>query len=74
LPRSTLTYLAGVVRGHRKRIGSCWRKLNPGQQALLVPAHLGKGETFTGPAAGFGMGTTTAWRYRMKTLSPAWPR
>jgi hypothetical protein len=39
LSRSTLTYLAGVVGRHRKKIGSCWRKLNPGQQALLVLVH-----------------------------------
>jgi hypothetical protein len=31
-----LTYLAAVIRRHRKAIGSCWRKLNPGAQALLV--------------------------------------
>jgi hypothetical protein len=69
LSRSTLTYLAGVVRRHRKKIGSCWRKLNPGQQALLVLVHLRKGETFTGLAAGFGVGTTTAWRYVQETVS-----
>src|SRR5215467_8159693 len=46
LSRATLDYLAGVVRRHRRRIGSCWRKLNPGKQALLVLAHLRIGETF----------------------------
>ena len=69
LSRSTLTYLSGVVRRHRKKIGSCWRKLNPGQQALLVLVHLRKGETFTGLAAGFGVGTTTAWRYVQETVT-----
>ena len=63
LSRTTLDYLAGVIRRHRKKIGSCWRKVNPGQQALLVLAHLRNGETFAGLAAGFGVGTTTAWRY-----------
>ena len=29
-PRQTLDYTAGIIRRHRKRIGSCWRKLNPG--------------------------------------------
>jgi hypothetical protein len=33
---------------------SLWRKLNPGQQALLVLAYLRKGETFADLAAGFG--------------------
>jgi hypothetical protein len=52
LSRATLTYLAGVIRRYRRQIGSCWRKCNPGQQALLVLAHLRKGETFAALAAG----------------------
>jgi hypothetical protein len=72
LSRSTLTYLAGVVRRHRKKIASCWRKLNPGQQALLVLVHLRKGETFAGLAAGFGVGTATACGM-CRRLSPCWP-
>jgi hypothetical protein len=63
LSRATLAYLAGVIRRHRAKIGSCWRKCNPGQQALLVLAQLRKGETFADLAAGFGIGTATAWRY-----------
>jgi hypothetical protein len=68
LSRQTLTYVAGVVRCHRRSIGSCWRKLNPGQQALLVLAHLRKGDTFAELAAGFGVGTATAWRYVNETV------
>ena len=63
LSRPTLTYLAGIIRRHRAQIGSPWRKLNPGRQALLVLAYLRKGETFTELAAGFGISTATAWRY-----------
>jgi hypothetical protein len=69
LSRATLTYLAGMVRRHRRQIGSAWRKLNPGQQALLVLVHLRKGETFAGLAAGFGVGTATAWRYVNETVA-----
>jgi hypothetical protein len=69
LSRATLTYLAGVVRRHRRKIGSCWRKLNPGQQALLVLVHLRNGETFAALAAGFGIGTATAWRYVHETVA-----
>jgi hypothetical protein len=36
--RKTLNYAAGIIRRHRKSIGSLCRKLNPGQQALLVLA------------------------------------
>jgi hypothetical protein len=67
LSSRTLNYAAGIIRRHRKSIGSCWRKLNPGQQALLVLAYLRKGETFADLAAGFGVGTTTAWRYVNET-------
>jgi hypothetical protein len=40
LSPKTLGYVAGLLRRHRAVIGSCWRKLNPGQQALLVLAYL----------------------------------
>jgi hypothetical protein len=69
LPRQTLTYTAGIIRRHRVQIGSPWRKLNPGRQALLVLAYLRKGETFTELAAGFGIGVATAWRYVTETVA-----
>ncbi|GAA3443894.1 hypothetical protein Pve01_75680 [Planomonospora venezuelensis] len=68
LPRSTLNYVAGLIRRRRKAIGSPWRRLNPGQQALLVLVYLRKGETFSEIAAGFGVSTTTAWRYVEETV------
>jgi len=58
-----------VIRRHRRQIGSPWRKLSPGQQALLVLAYLRKGETFAELAAGFGIGTATAWRYVSETVA-----
>jgi hypothetical protein len=69
LSRRTLNYVAGVIRRHRRAIGSCWRKLNPGRQALLVLAYLRKGETFADLAAGFAVGTATAWRYVDETVA-----
>jgi hypothetical protein len=68
LSRQTLTYTAGVIGRHRRQIGSCWRKLSPGQQALLVLAYLRKGEIFAELAAGFAIGTATAWRYVTETV------
>jgi Helix-turn-helix of DDE superfamily endonuclease len=65
LSRKTLNYAAGIIRRHRQSIGSLWRKLNPGQQALLV---LLLGETFAELAAGFGVGLATAWRYVNETV------
>jgi len=69
LSRQALSFAAGIIRRHRSSIGSFWRKLNPGQQALLVLVHLGKGEPFAQVAAGFGVGTATAWRYVTETVA-----
>ena len=55
--------MSGIIRRHRASIGSPWRTLNPGQQALLVLAYLRQGETFAELATGFGVGTASAWRY-----------
>ena len=68
LSRLTLTFVSGIIRRLLRAIGSRWRKLSPGQQALLVLAYLRKGETFAQLAAGFGIGTTTAWRYVNETV------
>ena len=69
LSHQTLSYVDGMIRRHRALIGSVWRKLNAGQQALLVLAHLRKGEPFAQVAAGFGVGTATAWRYVTETVA-----
>ncbi|MFD1548075.1 transposase family protein, partial [Nonomuraea guangzhouensis] len=63
-----MNYVAGLVRRHRRAIGSLWRRLNPGQQALMVLVYLRKGETFAELGAGFGVSTTTAWRYVEETV------
>jgi len=68
LSSRTLTFVSGIIRRHRKSIGSRWRRVNPGQQALVVLAYLRKGETFADLAAGFAVGTTTAWRYVNETV------
>jgi len=69
LSSGTLTYVSGIIRRHRKSIGSRWRRLNCGKQALLVLAYLRKGEAFAELAAGFAVGTTTAWRYVEETVA-----
>jgi hypothetical protein len=69
LSHQTLDYTAGIIRRHRAQIGSPWRKLNPGRQALLVLAYLRKSEKFAELAAGFGVSTATAWRYVTETVA-----
>jgi hypothetical protein len=69
LSSKTLTFASGVIRRHRKSIGSRWRALNPGQQAMLVLVYLRKGDAYTELAAGFGVSTATAWRYVNETVA-----
>jgi len=56
-------------RRHRKQIGSPWRRLGCGQQALLVLACLRKGETFAELAAGFSVVAATVRRYVTETVA-----
>lgn len=62
LSSRTLRHLSGLLAGHRRRIGSRWRRLTCGRQALLVMAHLRYGDTYARLAAGFRMRIATAYR------------
>ncbi len=63
LSSSHLRFLARHLAAHRTAIGSRWRRLSAGRQALMVLAHLRNGHPYAQLAAGFGVGTTTAYRY-----------
>ena len=63
-----LIMLSDALRKNRATLGTRWRRLEAGQQALLVVAHLRKGETYPDLAAGFGIGTTTVFRYIREAL------
>ncbi|OLE30506.1 MAG: IS5 family transposase [Actinobacteria bacterium 13_1_20CM_3_71_11] len=70
IPLSTrsLTRLAELIRHDRAQRRSRWSRLDCGRQALLVLAHLRNGDTYARLAAGFGIGTSTAWRYVRRTI------
>src|SRR5690606_12625913 len=68
LSTTHLRYVATVVRVHRRRIGSRWRRLSAGRQALLVLAHLRNGDPYARLAAGFGIGIATVYRYIRETV------
>jgi uncharacterized protein YerC len=57
-----LRFVTDVLRKHRRTTRTRWQVLSSGRQALTVVAHLRKGETYRDLAAGFGVGTTTAYR------------
>ncbi|WP_327669543.1 MULTISPECIES: IS5 family transposase [unclassified Streptomyces] len=59
----SLRFLAARLSEHRRRIGSRWRRLSSGRQALLALAHLRNGTTYAQLAAGFRVGTSTVYRY-----------
>src|SRR4051794_41908081 len=63
-----LIMLADALRQNRTELKTRWRRLEPGRQALLVLAHLRKGETYADLATGFDIGTTTVHRYLREAL------
>jgi hypothetical protein len=69
LSTATLNRVAGLIRDHRKSIGSRWRALDAGEQALLTLVYLRKGERLRNLAAGFGISAATAWRRTRETIS-----
>jgi len=63
-----LTFVSDALRANRRQLGTRWRRLSAGEQALMVLAHLRKGETYRDLAVGFGVGVTTAYRYLREGL------
>ncbi|MFE1378113.1 transposase family protein [Streptomyces sp. NPDC058740] len=65
---SALRHLTQQLLRHRRTIGSRWRRLSAGRQALLTLAHLRIGHTYAQLEAGFNIGTTTAYRYVIEAV------
>jgi DDE superfamily endonuclease len=68
LSSGTLRFLTGQLTARRQEIGTRWRRLPAGRQALLALAHLRCGDTYTQLAAGFGIGIATAYRYTREAV------
>ncbi|AWZ09933.1 MULTISPECIES: transposase family protein [unclassified Streptomyces] len=63
LSSSTLRHLTEQLAVRQREIGTRWRRLSVGRQALLALAHLRCGDTYAQLAAGFGIGIATVYRY-----------
>jgi hypothetical protein len=63
-----LNMLAEALRHERRARRTRWRRLDAGQQALLVLAYLRKGDTYADLAIGFDIGVTTVFRYIREAL------
>ncbi len=63
LSSAHLRHLARHLTVRRREIGTRWRRVTPGRQALPVLAHLRCGDTYVRLAAGFGIGIATVYRY-----------
>nr|WP_202525230.1 transposase family protein [Streptomyces sp. SID4926] len=63
LSSRTLRHLTRQLAAHRREIGTRWRRLPFGRQALLALAHLRCGDTYAQLAAGFEIGIATVYRY-----------
>lgn len=66
VPRELVTYLTGLLRTERRRLGTRTgtRALTCGKQALFALAWFRKREDLTLLGAGFGISRATAYRYR----------
>ncbi|MFF2964115.1 transposase family protein [Streptomyces sp. NPDC057963] len=62
LSSRTLRCLTERLAVRRGEIGTRWRRLTAGRQALLALAHLRCGDTYAQLAAGFGIGIATVYR------------
>jgi hypothetical protein len=63
LSSRTLRHLTRQLAARQREIGTRWRRLTAGRQALLALAHLRCGDTYAQLAAGFGIGIATVYRY-----------
>jgi len=68
LSRHTLTYVAGLLRGHLKKIGSRWRKLPPGKIALIVLATLRHDHRLADLAGGNSVSASTIHRWTWEII------
>ena len=68
LSRQALTFVAGLLRTHLKKIGSRWRKLPPGKIALIALATLRHDHRLADMAGGNGVSASTIDRWTWEII------
>lgn len=68
LSTQTLTFLAELLRGHLKAIGSRWRKLPPGRIAVIVLAVLRHDQRLADIAGGNQISASTVRRWVLEVI------
>lgn len=68
LPSRTLRHLTEQLTVRQREMGTRWRRLPVGRQALLALAHLRCGDIHAQLAAGFGIGIATVYRQYTRAI------
>ncbi|WIV52523.1 transposase family protein [Amycolatopsis nalaikhensis] len=69
LSQSTLQMLAGLIRTHRRRLRSRWRKAGPADQALVVLAVLRDDQRLAHLGGGMGVSASTVRRWVLEAIT-----
>ncbi|MCC3769110.1 transposase family protein [Streptomyces sp. UNOC14_S4] len=68
LSSHTVNHVADLIRAHRKRIRSRWRKLDAGRIAVIALAHLRNDERLADLAGGAGVSASTVRRWVLEVI------
>lgn len=66
--KRTIELVAGLIRGQRKRLGTRWRKVTPGTQAIIVLAVLRHDQRLVDMAGGNEVSASTVRRWVLEVL------
>lgn len=69
LSSATVNHVAGLIRAHRKKIRSRWRKLDAGRIAVIALAHLRNDERLADLAGGAGVSASTVRRWVLEVIA-----
>ncbi|MFE0276126.1 transposase family protein [Streptomyces sp. NPDC058992] len=69
LSKRTIGLVAGLIRGRRKQLGTRWRKVTPGAQAVIVLAVLRHDQRLADMAGGNHVSASTVRRWVLEVLT-----